>query len=666
MSNVKISQLSGATTLTGSEELPVVQDGNTVRTSVQDILNVSPKPYKSFVCEVNRFPETYLNPSSTVFGLAGLLLKNRKYIVVVWDSNDDFSNLINIVNEKPFGPGCIFEVTGDTKYKDSFNEHYIPNVWGGTELYMLDGVNNKVLYNDFGYDLEWNKNYEVYNWGGDAMTLSFPVEVDQSKLEFLYTPNDIDSNWSYFKLNYFRREVESIVNNDTYFTNIDFNWSSKNEFNGAGGEVYELAIQNDGKILVGGYFNDIYDRSSNTILRSGIFRLNPDCSIDYTFMPESGGTTPIGFDLYQYMTAAKILPNGQILIGGSFDTINDGTNTNYRYGLARLNSDGTLDNSFLFENDGFTNFGGEMGSIEVTNEGKILVVGGYMYEYTYSGVPYPINGFIVLNEDGSPDQTFLNNVTGFTFSQWGDTEIHKIVLLEDGKILIGGYFDAYEDINGIHSVAGVIRLNSDYTLDDTYYNSGFTWNNSAGVFDIAVQSDGKILVGGEFVDFVDTGNTYNAAYLIRLNSNGTFDDSFYYNNGNGGGVTDYVRSIDLTDDGKISVGGNFTGFEIYTESQGSVTYDYGYFIVLNQDGLPYNEQYSGVDGEVFTVKNIANKKCLIGGSFYSDYNYGNNIFSAGNNIGRINLKNDVSAIVVWDNASYYPSYKIVTEVRLYE
>jgi uncharacterized delta-60 repeat protein len=108
--------------------------------------------------------------------------------------------------------------------------------------------------------------------------------------------------------------------------------SSFNALGGPSGLVRVLAIQPDGKVLIGGEFTLV-----NNIARSRIARLNTDGTLDTSFDPASGANDII--------RAVALLPSGQILVGGLFTSF-AGTPKPY---LARLNSDGSLDASFPTE-----------------------------------------------------------------------------------------------------------------------------------------------------------------------------------------------------------------------------------------------------------------------------------------------------------------------------
>src|ERR1043166_4476537 len=86
-----------------------------------------------------------------------------------------------------------------------------------------------------------------------------------------------------------------------------------------------------------------------------------------------------------------------------------------------------------------------------------------------------------------------------------DLAVTAIAIQQDGKAIIGGPFTSY---NGVLA-AGLARLNLDGSLDTTF-NPGLGANKPVNA--LAVLSDGKILVGGEFTVF--NGNPRN--YLVRL------------------------------------------------------------------------------------------------------------------------------------------------------
>ena len=176
---------------------------------------------------------------------------------------------------------------------------------------------------------------------------------------------------------------------------------------GANSWVYELAIQPDGKILIGGNFT-----TYNGTGRNSIARLNADGSLDTTFDPGTGADN--------YVLGLAIQSDGKILIGGAFTTYN-GTGRN---SIARLNADGSLDTSFD-PGAGANGFGY---ALAIQADGKILIGGDFT---SYDGTGR--NRIARLNADGSLD-------TSFDPGTGADNYPVALAIQPDGKILIGGGF----------------------------------------------------------------------------------------------------------------------------------------------------------------------------------------------------------------------------------
>jgi len=233
---------------------------------------------------------------------------------------------------------------------------------------------------------------------------------------------------------------------------------------GGGGTVSLVAVQTDGKILVGGSFTTFAGQAHN-----GIGRLNPDGTLDSAFNPGANG------ELFALVAQA----DGKILVGGGFTML--GGQTHNRIG--RLNADGTLDNTF---NPGADS---AVFSLAVQADGKILVGGEFD---TLGGQTR--NGIGRLNADGTLDSSF-NPGAGGDYS--GDPGLGPLVVQVDGKILVGGDFTTL----GGQPRNGVGRLNADGTLDLTFNpqtGGDYPYPNYAPVASLVVQADGKILVGGTF------------------------------------------------------------------------------------------------------------------------------------------------------------------------
>lgn len=382
----------------------------------------------------------------------------------------------------------------------------------------------------------------------------------------------------------------NVVNgaNRNYIARFNADGTLDNSFNtgsGANAEVFAMALQADGKIVIGGLFTGFNGTAVNRIAR-----LNPDGSLDTSFNVGTGASAEV--------SAVEILPDNKIVIGGVFTTYN-GTAQNR---LARLNADGTLDAAF--------NVGAGANStvleIAAQTDGKIIIAGNFI---TYQGV----QKFRVarVNTDGSLDTTF-NTGSG------ADIAPRKIVVQPDGKILIGGLFTVF---NGVGK-NGITRLNPDGTFDSAFDVAGF----DAVVFGIALQPDGKIVVGGSYTEI---GGAMRR-HIARLNADGTNDASFNPGTGTSGGQI-YVSNVTRQPDGKIILAGAFT--LVNDQPRGGIAR-------LNADGsleTGFAPTSSG-GGTVNALALQSDGKVLTGGRF-------NQANGAGrNNIARLNQDGTLDTI----------------------
>ena len=196
------------------------------------------------------------------------------------------------------------------------------------------------------------------------------------------------------------------------------------------------------------------------------------------------------------------------------------------------------------------------------------------------------------NSGGTIDETFITE-------KGADGMVFNIELQSDGKSIVAGNFGKYDNIGARR----IVRLNIDGSYDYSFEcKDGFNGNIKA----LKIQSDGKILVGGDFVNY--SGTTSN--YIIRLNTNGTVDKSFNI----GDGFDKIVRSIEIQSNGKILVGGDFDDYN-GTGAKG--------IIRLNSDGtidttFVYGDGFSYMNnGNVFVIKVLSTGNILVGGWFYA-------------------------------------------------
>lgn len=254
-------------------------------------------------------------------------------------------------------------------------------------------------------------------------------------------------------------------------------------FSGSGSlYVYDVVALSDNKVIAVGNFTTYKGTSANRIVK-----LNTDGSIDTTFVYGSGFNQSVGF--------VDKLSNGQIIVGGDF-TFYNGVATSK---VARLNTDGTKDTSFA---TGV--FNGGVASVIEQNDGKLIVLGDFT---TYSGLSY--DSIVRLNTDGSVDTTFVVGV-GF-----GSGSPIRGGLQSDGKIVVVGSFTSYQGV----STGYIVRINSDGSIDNTF-NSGTGFDST--MFTIKILPNNKIYAAG----FNTTYNSQKAITVVRLNSDGSIDNTF--------------------------------------------------------------------------------------------------------------------------------------------
>ena len=323
----------------------------------------------------------------------------------------------------------------------------------------------------------------------------------------------ISGNFSY--VNGFQRNRVARLNPDG---SVDTTFSVQLNTNNSccGNIVNAIVVQPDGKILISGNFASV----NNSFGTGGFARLNADGSTDTSFNRGiSSGN----------VQAIAVQTDGKILIGGGFFI--SGSNPNF---LARLNANGSLDNTFLpaIPNTP-TGPNGGVARIVLQNDGKVIITGTFD---SYSGVQR--RGIARVNTDGSLDTSFNADL-----SNSGGGSIFALVVQPDGKVLLGGTFS---QINGVNRNR-LARLNADGSLDTTF---GTIFGQEGGVNAIILQPDGKILVGGSF------NSVFGAIRrrIVRLNPDGSVDSIF----NPGSGANAEILALARQSDGRVLIGGNFT------------------------------------------------------------------------------------------------------------
>lgn len=330
--------------------------------------------------------------------------------------------------------------------------------------------------------------------------------------------------------------------------------------------VQALALQPDGKVVVGGDFTEF-----NHEVRVRVARVGPDGRLDASFNPRAAVDGTVRALLRQ-----RISPqDGKILVGGVFGSVNGTTLNN----IARLSAGGSLDNTF----DPGSGADNQVFALEETAGAKVLVAGAF-------------NNFNSVNRHNLVQLTPSAAVDlSFTPGSGANAGVFAIKRLPSGKILIGGDFTSYSGVNRGY----IARLNADGTLD-LAFDPGLGADGS--VRTIAIQVDEKIVIGGLFTSV--SGVSRNR--IARLNPDGSLDSEFDPGSGANGPV--YAAAIQV--DGKIVLGGAFTTFNGVTRNRLTRVNDNGSVDTTINFG-------SGANDFVAAVAIQPDRRIVIGGGFTS-------------------------------------------------
>ena len=315
------------------------------------------------------------------------------------------------------------------------------------------------------------------------------------------------------------------------------------------GSITSVVSQPDGKLLIAGPFSSI-----GTTPRAGIARLESDASLDLTFDPGTGANGAISFLALQ--------KDGKVVMAGDFTAVAETA----RNRIARLNPDGTLDQSFnpgVGPNDGIN-------ALLIDADGKTVLGGRFE---TFNGLT---RHFLArLNQDGSLDATFD---AGRYFAGILPQGVTDIAFYPDGRLIVAGFF-------GAQGKYDLVRVAADGTVDQSF-PSGLS------IQGIAVQPDGKIYVSGytgpeqsptlkrlhpggttdnsfrpaparngEMLQVQPDGKLLsvgNAGPIVRFNPDGSIDSSFGpVQAGSNGNTGSSFRALELRPDGRIFLAGTF-------------------------------------------------------------------------------------------------------------
>jgi uncharacterized delta-60 repeat protein len=346
-----------------------------------------------------------------------------------------------------------------------------------------------------------------------------------------------------------------------HIARLDPTTGSADSFNPiADSDVHAIAVQADGKILVGGVFGNI-----GVVTRNRIARIDPTTGVADSFDPNANGE----------VRSIAVQAEGKILVGGLFTTIG-GATRNY---IARLDPiTGAADSWNPNAND-------TVNAIALQADGKILAGGSF-------------NGASSIGGATRNHIARLDPTTGAadTFDPNANSIVNAIAVQTDGKILLGGSF------NGANSIGGVTRNFIARLNPATGAADSFDPNANSAVLSIAVQSDGKILVGGNFTTLSPNGGaTVTRNRVARLETDGRLDQTL-----NLSIVGGWVTATAVQPDGKILIAGRFSSVLGVTRND---------IARLNTDGTLDMAFDPNADFDVYSLAVQPDGKILVGGAF---------------------------------------------------
>jgi len=519
--------------------------------------------------------ESFL-PKNNLYKVNDINIQNNGKIIVWW------FNETNMAAFNPFSVFAdiaqnsnIFRLNQDWSIDNSFVTWEWFLKWYSTAI-----INKTIIQFDWKIIVIWDFSTYNWQWASSIARLNSDWSFDPYFNIWNWFVKSSRWNWIAYDIKptndwwfivggefafYDKNEANNIIklnpdwSNNTNLNNNDIKW-----FNSA---VYEIKTQEDGKTIIGWGFSSYNWQTANWLIR-----LNSNWSIDNSFDIWDGFG---GWKNTASISTIWIQNDNKILVGGFFNNYN-WQSANW---LIRLNSNWSIDNSFDIW-DGFDDWYwyAYITTIEIQDDGKILV-GWEFSSYNWQSA----NWLIRLNSNWSIDNSF-DIWDGFNDWFW-DAYIMTTNIQDDGKILVGGFFNNYN----WQTANWLIRLNPDWTIDSSF-NVWLGFDDS--VQSIAIQDDGKFLVGGFFNDY----NWQTANWLIRLNSNWTIDNSFdvwvgfddWYWDG-------YIMTTNIQDDGKILVGWRFTSYNRYYTNN---------ILRLNPDWSIDNsfDVWNGFNNEVYKVE----------------------------------------------------------------
>ncbi len=382
----------------------------------------------------------------------------------------------------------------------------------------------------------------------------------------------------------------------------------------------DVLVQPDGAIVAAGW-----STPSGGTGDFALVRYVANGALDPSFGTGGKVTTDVsGSGQDDIATALARQSDGKLVVVGL-----SGSGFNYRFAAVRYLANGTLDSTFGTGGKVLTNLysstiGGAR-AVALQSNGRIVVAGGAYSTavgWQFATVRYLANGTL--------DSTFggggiaLTSVSAMDPTNRPFDLAYAVAIQSNGRIVVGGNAGRDYGRGMIGWEFGLVRLTAAGALDTSFGSGGKTITNvSSGrsrVYDLAVRSDGRIVVAGESGASLTGGN--NDLTVARYKANGTPDTTFgiggvVQTDVNGAGSNDSALDLALRSDGGVLVAGwtSVAGQLVFAVARYGASgalaelvhtavgdYDYGYGMAVQSDGrVVVGGQSYGVSGSDFAM-----------------------------------------------------------------
>ncbi|MDQ7833139.1 MAG: delta-60 repeat domain-containing protein [Desulfovibrionaceae bacterium] len=344
--------------------------------------------------------------------------------------------------------------------------------------------------------------------------------------------------------------------------------------------VNDLAVQSDGKIVIGGEFNWF-----GGVWSPGLARLNSNGGVDTGF---SAGLGPDGV-----VHDVAVRSDGRIFAAGDVG----GVATRPLGGVARFTSTGGVDTTFspiVTRND---NSPAPVYAV-LPLAGNQVMVGGHVRKIAGQ----ERSPLARLNADGSLDAAFTPQIA---ITSGTSLSTYALAGEETGKYYVGGYVTYDGLARGFFT-----RLTSTGSMDATFAPTSPSPNVvlvTSTVREIAVQPDGKPIFCGDFEEIID-GSFWNRPIrrgLARFTATGGLED---FNSGMGATLFTYVESLHLEPNGGVLFTGGFTKFNEINRARLARSTTAGGLDASFNPG-------TGVTARARVIRRVGLTRGLVGGDF---------------------------------------------------